>query len=408
MSEQTSFFEDIRAQFPILRRQFHGQSLVYLDSAATTLKPVSVVRRISDYYLNESANVHRGAHSLSDEATRHFEQARETIATWMGAESDQIVFTRNTTEAINLVAFSWAEKNLKSGDEILLTELEHHGNIVPWQLLAERKGLKIRVARILDSGELDERDLESKLKSPVRLLAITGCSNALGTLIELKSVIERAHANGIKVLVDAAQLISQQPIDVRDLNADFVAWSGHKIFGPTGIGVLYAKSELLKEMPPWQGGGSMISRVTFAKTTFNEPPFRFEAGTPHIEGVIGLEAALHFFAKIGFDRVHAWEERLLRAATEGLKEIPGVVIYGDLQKKGAILSFNLQGAHHSDVAQIMDQKGVAVRAGHHCTQPLMDRLGVPGTVRASFSIYNDLHDVDRFLQAVRKAKDLLL
>ncbi|HRO66463.1 MAG TPA: SufS family cysteine desulfurase [Pseudobdellovibrionaceae bacterium] len=408
MSELQEFFRQVRSEFPALERSFHGQKLVYLDSAATTLKPKSVVQRISDYYLNESANVHRGAHALSDEATRNFEIARENTAKMIDASADEIIFTRNTTEAINLAAYSWAEANLKAGDEILVTELEHHANIVPWQIVAERKGLKVRAVRIQDDGALDSEDLDRKLRAPVRLLAITGCSNSLGVFTDLKEIIRKAHEEGILVLVDAAQLISQRPIDVRDLDVDFLAWSGHKLFGPTGIGVLYGKEALLREMPPWQGGGSMISRVTFEKTTYNDSPFRFEAGTPHIEGVIGLDACIRFFQSLGFDRVRRWEEGLLKTATEGLREISGVQIYADLPDKGAILSFNLKGAHHSDVGQILDQQGVAVRAGHHCTQPLMDRLGVPGTVRASFSIYNDLNDVDRFLSAVRKAKDLLL
>lgn len=408
MNELRDFFGSVRSEFPALERSFHGRKLVYLDSAATTLKPKSVVARISDYYLNESANVHRGAHALSDEATRNFEIARERTAAMIGATPDEIVFTRNTTEAVNLVAQSWAQANLTTGDEILVTELEHHANIVPWQLVAERKGLKVRAVRIHDSGELDPEDLEKKLRAPVKLLAITGCSNSLGVFTDLKDIIRRARREGVRVLVDAAQLISQRPIDVKELDADFLAWSGHKLFGPTGIGVLYGKESLLREMPPWQGGGSMISRVTFEKTTYNESPFRFEAGTPHIEGVIGLDACIRFFQGLGFDRVRAWEEGLLKAATEGLREIEGVRIYADLPDKGAILSFNLKGAHHSDVGQILDQQGVAVRAGHHCTQPLMDRLGVPGTVRASFSVYNDFNDVDRFLTAVRKAKELLL
>ncbi|MBX2987926.1 MAG: cysteine desulfurase [Bdellovibrionaceae bacterium] len=400
-------FAKVRADFPILRRRFHGKELVYLDSAATTLKPEPVVKRIADYYLLESANVHRGAYALSDEATRNFEEARADVASLIHASPEEIVFVRNTTEAVNLAAHSWAEKNLSPGDHILITELEHHANIVPWQILAEKKGLKVVAARILDNGQVDEADLFAKLKEPVKLLAITGCSNALGTFTDLSKIIPRAHAAGVKVLVDAAQLISQKPVNVRELDVDFLVFSGHKLFGPTGIGVFYARHELLKDMPPWQGGGSMIAEVTLEKTTFNEAPFRFEAGTPHIEGTVGLHAAIRYFQALDFDDVRAWEHALLKKATDGLRGIPGIILYGDVPDKGAILSFNLRGAHHSDVGQILDQQGVAVRAGHHCTQPLMKRLGVPGTVRASFSIYNNDADVEAFLKAVSKARELL-
>ncbi len=398
---------DVGSEFPILKREFRGHGLVYLDSAATTLKPISVVKRISDYYLNESANVHRGAYALSDEATGNFEAGRQAVADFIGAHADEIVFTRNATESINLVANSWAQNNLLAGDRILLTEMEHHGNIVPWQMVAERLNLIIEVVKITDDGRLDEADLDLKLKAPVKLLAITGCSNTLGTLVDLKAVTTKAHAQGIKVLADVCQLVSQRAINVKDLDVDFLAFSGHKMFGPTGIGVLFAKSEILRGMPPWQGGGSMISQVTFAKTTYNEAPFRFEAGTPHIEGVIGLHAALRWFQEFSFAEIQKHEAALLKKATEGLRQISGVKIYADLPVKAAILSFNLQGAHHSDVAQILDQTGVAVRAGHHCTQPLMKRLGVPGTIRASFSLYNTEADVDRLISAVHKAKELL-
>lgn len=408
MTELESYFQDLRSQFPALGRQFHGRSLVYLDSAATTLKPVSVVQRISDYYLMESANVHRGAHSLSDEATQNFENARERVAKFMNSESSEIVFTRNTTEAINLVAYSWLSANLKPGDQVLVTELEHHANIVPWQIVAQQKGASVIAARIHDSGELDLEDLATKLKGPVKLLAVTGCSNALGVIPDLKKITKMAHQAGALVLGDLAQFVSQKKTDVRDLDLDFAVWSGHKLFGPTGIGVLYAKKAILSEMAPWQGGGSMISKVSFSGTTYNEAPFRFEAGTPHIEGVIGLDACIQFFEKIGFERVHAWETGLLEKAQAALRDLPEVKIFGDVPHKGAIVSFQLKGAHHSDVGQILDQQGVAVRAGHHCTQPLMERLGVPGTVRASFSIYNNFDDVDRFVAALKKAKDLLL
>lgn len=399
-------FAEIRNQFPILNREFNGHPLVYLDTAATSLKPVDVVTRIADYYTYQSANVHRGAYGLSDEATRAFEAARGKVASFINAKAEEIIFVRNTTEAINLAAMSWGEKELETGDHVLITEMEHHANIVPWQLVAEDKGVKIDHTRIHNDGSLDEEELDRKLKAPVKLLAITGCSNALGTFTNLKSIIATAHKRGIRVLVDAAQLVSQRKVDVVDLDADFLAFSGHKIFGPTGIGVLYAKSDLLKEMPPWQGGGSMISKVTFQKTTYNEAPFRFEAGTPHIEGTVGLHAALDWFTALDLVAVKAHEQSLLKQATTGLREL-GATIYADLPEKGAIVSFNLKGTHPSDVAQILDQKGIAVRAGHHCCQPLMERLGVPGTVRASFSVYNNADDVTRLLAAVQTAKELL-
>lgn len=398
---------EVRRQFPILERKVHGHPLVYLDSAATALKPLEVIRRISEYSTLETANVHRGAHTLSDEATQTFEDSRVAIAKFLNADPEEIIYVRNTTEGVNLVAQSWGA-TLGSSDRILLTEMEHHGNVVPWQLLGESKGVGVDVVRIADDGSLDMDDLDRKLKAPVKLFAVTGCSNALGSFTDLKAITKLARSRGIRVLVDAAQLVSQKPIDVRDLDVDFLAFSGHKLFGPTGIGALYVKRALLKDMPPWQGGGSMISSVTFAKTTYNEGPFRFEAGTPHIEGAVGLKAAIEWFSGFNFSEVQAHEKSLLTRATQGLKQIDGVVVYADVVEKGAILSFNLKGAHHSDVGQILDQQGVAVRAGHHCAQPLMARLGVPGTVRASFSLYNDDGDVDRLLAAVKKAKELLV
>lgn len=406
MSEK-EFFAKVREQFPALKREFRGKRMVYLDTAATALKPEVVSKRINDYYRLESANVHRGAYALSDEATRNFEAARIRVAKFINALPEEIVFTRNTTESINLVASSWGESNLKAGDSILITQMEHHANIVPWQLLAEKVGANIQAVGLRADHSLDEEVLLSKLKAPVKLLSLTGCSNTLGVLPNLKKIIEVAHAQGILVLVDAAQLITQEAVDVRALGADFLVFSGHKVFGPTGIGILFGKHEILKSMPPYQGGGSMISQVSIEKTTFNDVPFRFEAGTPHLEGAIGLAAAIDFFAELGFDRVHSWENHLLKKATEGLRQIPGITIYADVPEKAAILSFNLKGAHPSDVGQILDQQGVAVRAGHHCTQPLMAYLKVPGTVRASFSIYNNEDDVELFLQAVRKAQELL-
>lgn len=396
----------VRDQFPILDRKIHGHPLVYLDTAATALKPAAVIQRIANYSTFETANVHRGAHRLSDEATAKFEEARAAVAGLLNATPGEIVFVRNTTEAINLAARSWAA-GLQKGDRILVTEMEHHSNVVPWQLLAEANGLGLDVARIHDDGRLDMEDAERKLRAPVKLFAFTGCSNALGTLNDVKTLTEKAHAQGVRVLVDAAQWITQRPVDVKALDVDFLAFSGHKLFGPTGIGVLFAKAELLRDMPPWQGGGSMISNVSWTGTTYHDGPFRFEAGTPNIEGAVGLKAAIEWFRDFDFKQVQAHEAALLKKATEGVKALGGFEIYADLPDKGAILSFNFKGAHPSDVGQILDQQGIAVRAGHHCTQPLMARLKIPGTVRASFSVYNDDQDVERLLAALKKAKEML-
>ncbi|MNJ93481.1 Cysteine desulfurase [compost metagenome] len=409
MSSLSSIFAEVKKDFPALTQKVHGKDLVYLDSAATTLKPQSVVDRIAKFYLYESSNVHRGAHSLADVATQHFEAARTKIAKFLGASSvDEIVFVRGTTEGINLVAQTYGLTHLKEGDEILVTEMEHHANIVPWQMVAERKGAKVIAARVLDNGELDLEDYKKKLNSKTKLVAFTACSNTLGTVTDAKLLTKLAHDVGAKVLIDGAQIVSQTTVNVQDLDCDFFVFSAHKLFGPFGFGALYGKKALLEEMPPYQGGGSMISQVTFEKTTYNEAPFRFEAGTPHIEGAIGLHAAIDYVEAIGFENIHKWEMELLDSATQKLLEIPDLKIFGTAANKGPLISFNLKGAHHSDVGQILDQAGVAVRAGHHCTQPLMARLGVPGTVRASFSVYNNHDDIEALVKAIVKARELLL
>lgn len=401
-------FARIRKDFPALEQQIHGKPLVYLDSAATTLKPRPVVERISHFYLYESANVHRGAHSLSDRATTHFEQARSTTAQFLNASrAEEIVFVRGTTEASNLVAHSYLLPLLRAGDTILITELEHHANIVPWQMVAEKTGAKVRAARVLKNGELDLEDFASKLDNSVRFVAITACSNTLGTRLDVKKLTKMAHEKGALVFVDGAQIVAQEKVDVRDIDCDFFAFSAHKIFGPFGFGILYARYDVLREMPPYQGGGSMISEVCIEKTTYNDVPFRFEAGTPHVEGAIGLKAAIDYVNAIGFADIHAWEKELLQTATQALRQIPKLQILGDAHDKGPIISFNIEGAHHSDVGQILDQQGVAVRAGHHCTQPLMQRLGIAGSVRASFSIYNNHQDIESLVQALKKAQELL-
>ncbi len=409
MNSLSERFAKVRAEFPALEQKVNGRDLVYLDSAATTLKPRSVVERISHFYLYESSNVHRGAHYLSDKATQAFEQARAKVANFLNAPSaEEIIFVRGTTEAVNLVAQSYLLPLLKEGDEILITEMEHHANIVPWQMVAEKTKAQVKAIRVLDSGELDYHDFENKLGPQVKMVAITACSNTLGTFVDIERICRTAHQYGAKVFVDGAQWVAQSATDIQKMNCDFFAFSAHKIFGPFGFGALYGRRDLLEKMPPYQGGGSMISQVSIQKTTYNDIPFKFEAGTPHIEGAIGLHAAINFVESIGIDNIHQWDNELLKTATTKLSMIPGLEIIGQAPNKGAILSFNLKGAHHSDVSQILDKMGIAVRAGHHCTQPLMQRMGVTGTVRASFSIYNNHHDIEALDQGILKARELLL
>ncbi|WP_373998663.1 aminotransferase class V-fold PLP-dependent enzyme [Bdellovibrio bacteriovorus] len=409
MSQLEQIFTSVRNEFPALTQKVHGKNLIYLDSGATTLKPKSVIDRITHFYSFETSNVHRGAHYLGDVATQAFESARNSVAQFLNARmSEEIVFVRGTTEGVNLVAHSWAMMNLKAGDEILITVMEHHGNIVPWQMVAEKVGAKVLAADILDNGELNIEDFKKKLSSKTKMVAFTGCSNVLGTNNDMKLLTKLAHEVGAKVLIDGAQVVSQAKVDVQDIDCDFFVFSAHKVFGPFGMGVVYGKKEILDGMSPYQGGGSMIAKVTVEKTTYNDVPFRFEAGTPHIEGAVGLHAAIDFVNRIGLDKIHSYEVDLLKYATEKLSAIPDVKIFGTSENKGPILSFNIKGAHHSDVGQILDQEGVAVRAGHHCTQPLMTRLGVPGTVRASFSVYNNHQDIDALVKAVAKAREMLL
>ncbi|WP_413585998.1 aminotransferase class V-fold PLP-dependent enzyme [Bdellovibrio sp. HCB274] len=409
MSNLNELFAEIRNEFPALTQKVHGKKLFYLDSGATTLKPKSVIDRIAHFYLYESSNVHRGAHYLADIATQGFEGARHKIANFLGAgQVEEIIFVRGTTEGVNFVANTWGAENLKAGDEILITIMEHHANIVPWQMVAEKIGAKVVAVDILDNGELDVEDFKRKLNSKTKMVAFTASSNVLGTNVDVAGLTKLAHAAGAKVLVDGAQIVSQQKVDVKAWDVDFFVFSAHKLFGPFGFGAVYGKKEILDTLPPYQGGGSMISKVTIEKTTYNDVPTRFEAGTPHIEGAIGTAAAIEFVEKIGLDKIHAYEMDVLKYATDKLLEIPDLKIYGTSKDKGPLVSFNLKGAHHSDVGQILDQEGVAVRAGHHCTQPLMARLGVPGTVRASFSVYNSREDVDALVKAVVKARELLL
>ncbi len=397
-----------KIDFPILTQKIHGKNLVYLDSAATALKPWPVIERLSHFYTYETSNVHRGAHFLADKATVAFEQTREKTAKFIGAASaEEIIFTSGTTQALNLVAHSYGLKNIKAGDEILVSEMEHHANIVPWQMLCEKTAAKLVVAPVLETGDLDLESFKKLLNNKTKIVAITHCSNTLGTYNDIQNICQLAHAVDAIVVVDGAQAITTIPVDVQKLDADFYAFSGHKLFGPFGVGVLYGKKSLLQNMPPYQGGGSMIATVSFEKTTYNDVPYRFEAGTPAIAEVIGLGAAIDYVNNIGFDEIQDHEQTLLQLATRELLTIPGLKIIGTSKHKAPIVSFSIEGLHHSDVAQILDQEAVAVRAGHHCTMPLLKKFGVSGTVRASFSIFNQSTDIAALMKGLSKAKELL-
>ena len=398
----------VRQDFPILARSVHGKKLVYLDSAASAQKPRAVIEAMSRFYEEDYANIHRGVHFLSQRATDAFEEARAKVARFINAErADEIVFTRNATEGINLVVQTWGRKFLGPGDEVVLTELEHHANIVPWQLLRDEKGIEIKVAPIDETGQIRLDAMAALIGPRTRMVAVTHMSNALGTVLPVREIVRMARAAGAAVLLDGCQAIVHKSVDVRALDADFYVFSGHKLYGPTGIGVLYGKYGVLDSMPPYQGGGDMIDRVTFAKTTFKEPPGRFEAGTPAIAEAVGLAAAIDYVLDLGPDFIHAHEEDLLAYATERLSGIGGLKIHGTAADKGAILSFTLDGAHAHDVATILDQQGVAVRAGHHCAHPLMDRLGVPATSRASLALYTTREEVDSLADSIGVVKRIL-
>jgi cysteine desulfurase / selenocysteine lyase len=402
--------EKIRADFPILGRDIRGQSLIYLDSAASALKPLAVINRLNEYYKNETSNIHRAAHYLGEQGTIAYEKARDNVARFIRAtHSSEIIFTRGTTESINLVAQSFGDAFLKAGDEIILSELEHHSNIVPWQMIAEKKGCTIKVIPINDAGELIFEKYLELLSPRTKMVSITWCSNVLGTVVPVEKYAEAAHRVGAKIMVDAAQGVASLVTDVQKMKCDFLAFSGHKVFGPYGIGVLYGKADLLEAMPPYQTGGSMISQVTWGKTTWAAVPHKFEAGTPEISGAVGLDAALTYVSSVGLEAIARHEHELLVHATRELSEIPDLKIYGPLnsshENKAAILSFTMKGAHPSDVGSLIDQQGIAVRAGHHCCQPLMHRLGIPATVRASFSMYNTKSEVDSLKQSLIKAQE---
>jgi cysteine desulfurase/selenocysteine lyase len=399
--------ERIRADFPALHQEAHGRPLVYLDNAATTQKPRQVIEAVTGFYERDCANVHRGVHTLSQRATVAYEQARTTIKAHLGADdSREIVFTRGTTEAINLVASSFVRPRLEPGDEILITGMEHHSNIVPWQLLCEERGAVLKVVEITDSGELELDRYEEALSDRTRLVGVVHVSNALGTVNPVRQMIEMAHERGVPVLVDGAQAVPHGRVDVRDLDCDFYAFSGHKVYGPSGIGALYGKREHLLEMVPYQGGGDMILSVTWAKTTFAEPPHRFEAGTPNIEGAIGLAAALDYLDGLDLEAVAAHEAELLAAATDAVLAVPGTRLIGAAEHRAGALSFVMEGIHPHDIGTILDSEGVAVRAGHHCAQPVMQRFGVSATVRASFGIYNTADEVDRLVAGLHRVREV--
>lgn len=400
---------ETRLQFPALKQRVHGQELVYLDSAATSLKPQSVIDRISRFYSNETANVHRGAHYLADTATVSFEQAREAIRNLLNASSiEEVIFTRGTTEGINLVATCYGEVFLNEGDEIVVTEMEHHSNLVPWQLLAQTKKCVLKYISVLENGEIDLQSVESAITAKTKFVAFTGCSNILGTLTPIEAIVKRAKSVGALTLLDAAQYVTQKKVDVQTLDVDFLVFSSHKLFGPFGFGVLYGKKKWLEQMPPYQSGGAMISTVEFQKTTFNSLPFKFEAGTPHIEGAIGTKAAIDFLNQYSKLEVFEYEQSLLKMAQSELQAIQGLKLFGEAREKAPIISFYFAGAHHADIGQILDQSGIAVRVGNHCTQPLLKKFGLTGTVRASISIYNNQSDIERLVEGVKKAKRMLL
>lgn len=395
--------QQIRADFPILARTVYGKPLVYLDNGATTQKPRCVVDAITDEYYSVNANVHRGVHFLSQQATELHEASRETVRKFINARStNEIVFTRGTTESINLLASSFGEAFLKEGDEVIVSTMEHHSNIVPWQLLQMRKGIVLRVIPMNDRGELLLDEYERLFTPRTRIVCVAHVSNVLGTVNPVREMIATAHAHGVPVLVDGAQSIPHMPVDVQALDADFYVFSGHKVYGPTGVGVLYGKEDWLDKLPPYQGGGEMIQHVSFEHTTFNELPFKFEAGTPDYIGTTGLAKALDYVSALGMDRIAAYEHELTEYATRRLKEIPGMRIFGEAPEKGSVISFLVGNIHHFDMGTLLDRLGIAVRTGHHCAQPLMQRLGIEGTVRASFALYNTKEEIDALVAGVER------
>ena len=402
---------NVKADFPALTQKVNGHPLCYLDSAASSLKPQIVIDAITHHYTFDTANVHRGIHFLSAQGTAKFEASRTTLTKFINAKHEhEVIFTKGTTDSVNLVASSWSERYLKKGDMIIVSTMEHHSNIVPWQMAAIRHGAQVKEITVTDSGELDLGELENLLGSnagKVKMVAITSMSNTLGTVNPIKEIIKKSHSAGAHVLIDAAQSAAHKKIDVQDLDCDFLVFSAHKMLGPTGVGILYGKEDLLNSMPPYQGGGAMIKKVTIKETTYNELPEKFEAGTPHIAGVIAFRTAIDYLEKVGLENIWQHEKELLEYATSEISKIEGVKVIGTSQNKGSVLSFTIEGAHPHDLAMILDELGIAIRTGHHCTSPLMDRFAVTATARASFGLYNDKNDVDRLISGIKKAKELL-
>ncbi|MGL4631451.1 MAG: aminotransferase class V-fold PLP-dependent enzyme [Leadbetterella sp.] len=400
--------QKIREDFPILEMQINGKPLIYLDNAATSQKPKQVIDAISSYYTAYNANIHRGIHYLAEKATAAFEETRTTTQKFIGAKyREEIIFTQGTTDSVNLVAQTFGRKFLSEGDEVIISTLEHHSNIVPWQMLAEEKGIILKIIPINEKGELIFEEYVKLLSPKTKLVSVVHVSNALGTINPVEKIIAEAHKIGAKVLLDGAQATCHLDIDVQALDADFYAFSAHKFFGPTGVGVLYGKKELLESMPPYRGGGEMIKEVTFEKTTYADLPYKFEAGTPNIADVVAMKAAIDYVNNIGKLQIAKHEEDLLQYATEKVKSIEGLTIVGNAEQKIGVLSFVMEGIHPQDVGIILDQQGIAVRTGHHCTQPLMQRFGIPGTVRASFSVYNTFEEVDKLIEGLKKVQKLL-
>ncbi|MCR4737407.1 MAG: cysteine desulfurase [Bacteroidales bacterium] len=397
-----------RNDFPILDQQVYHKPLVYFDNAATTQKPLPVMEALSDYYRSINSNIHRGVHFLSQKATEEFEVARRTVQQFIHAAHDyEVIFTRGATESINLVAASFGRTYIQSGDEILISEMEHHSNIVPWQFLCEDRGAVLKVLPFQDNGELCMQQLESLITPKTKIIAITHVSNSLGTINPIREIIRMAHAHDVPVMVDGAQAVAHCPVDVQELDCDFYCFSGHKMYGPMGIGVMYGKEKWLRELKPYQGGGEMISNVTFEKTTYNDLPFKFEAGTPAVGDVIGLRKAIEYMQQVGVEKIAEYEEGLRQYATQQLLQIEGLRIIGQAKEKAAVISFLVGDIHPYDMGVLLDHQGIAVRTGHHCTQPVMNHYQIPGTVRASFALYNTQEEIDRLVEAVRKAKTML-
>jgi len=401
--------EKIRQDFPLLHQEVNGKPLAYLDNAATSQKPTQVIKALDKYYQEDNANIHRGVHTLSERATIDYEQARGKVRSFINANSEkEIIFVRGATEGINLIAQSYGRNKLKTGDEIIISEMEHHSNIVPWQLLCEQTGAILKIIPINDSGELILEEFEKLLSSKTKLVSIAHISNALGTINPIQTIIDRAHEHNAVVIIDGAQATPHTTVDVQALDCDFYVFSGHKLFGPTGIGVLYGKAHLLEAMPPWQGGGDMIKMVSFEKTLYNDLPYKFEAGTPHIAGVIGLGAAIDYVSATGLDAIAAYEHELLEYATEKILEVKDLRLIGTAQQKTSILSFVIDSIHPHDIGTILDHEGIAIRTGHHCAMPVMTHFNVPATARASFAFYNTFEEVDRLIQALGKAREVFI